>query len=245
MNNEHAAHEESDPTASLEETKNQRLGGRTIIAVIALVIIAVLAYPFIQEQLNSNPNTSAKVSPESQTLVTAPEATAQANPDSAQAQFELGNAYVQAGQWDQALAAFQKAIELDPNFQGAYANLGVVYYQLEKLDLAASQYKKALELDPNDGDVAYYLGALYLQQALLNNNPANPDLLNQAIAQLEHARELDPNLAEPYFSLGVAYNALNQPEEAIQAFETFLERDSGQDPRASQEAKRYLEALRN
>lgn len=246
MNNEHAAPEESDPTASLEETKkHQGLGWRTIIAIIALITIAILAYPFIQEQLNSNPDTSAKVSPESQTLVTVPEATAQANPDSAQAQFELGNAYVQAGQWDQALAAFQKAIELDPNFQGAYANLGVVYYQLEKLDLAASQYKKALELDPNDGDVAYNLGALYLQQALLNNNPANPDLLNQAIAQLEHARELDPNLAEPYFSLGVAYNALNQKEEAIQAFETFLERDSGQDPRASQEAKRYLEALRN
>ena len=245
MNNEHAAHEESDPPASLKETKNQRFGWRTIIAIIALVTIAVLAYPFIQEQPNSKPDTSVKVSPESQTLLVAPEATAQANPDSAQAQFELGNAYVQAGQWDQALAAFQKAIELDPNFQGAYANLGVVYYQLEKLDLATSQYKKALELDPNDGDVAYNLGALYLQQALLNSNPPNPDLLNQAIAQLEHARELDPNLAEPYFSLGVAYNALNQKEEAIQAFETFLERDSGQDPRASQEAQRYLEALRN
>ena len=55
---------------------------------------------------------------------------------------------------------------------------------------------------------------------------------------------MNPGLAEPYFSLGVAYGALNQSEDAIQAFETFLARDSGQDPRASQEAKRYLEALR-
>jgi tetratricopeptide (TPR) repeat protein len=245
MNNDQMAHEESDPAPSLEKAKSQGLGWRTGIAIVALVIVAILAYPFIQEQLNpSQPATSVNVSPVSQSQVTAPEATAQANPDSAEAQFELGNAYVQSGQWDQAQAAFQRAIELDPNLQGAYANLGVVYYQLEKLDLAASQYQKALELNPNDGDVAYNLGALYLQQALLNSTPPNPDLLQQAIAQLKHAQELDPTLAEPYFSLGVAYNALNQKEEAIQAFETFLERDTGHDPRASQEAQRYLEALR-
>jgi hypothetical protein len=51
-------------------------------------------------------------------------------------------------------------------------------------------------------------------------------------------------LAEPYFSLGVAYKTLNQKEKAIQAFETFLARYKGQDPRASQEAQQYLEALR-
>jgi tetratricopeptide (TPR) repeat protein len=56
---------------------------------------------------------------------------------------------------------------------------------------------------------------------------------------------LNPDLAEPYFSLGVAYNALNQKEQAIEAFETFLARDTGEDPRAGQEAQRYLEALRN
>jgi Tfp pilus assembly protein PilF len=185
------------------------------------------------------------VSPESQGQIVAPEATAQANPDSAQAQFELGNSYVQTGQWAKALAAYQKAVELDPNYQAAYANMGVVYYQMEQLDLAAAQYKKALELNANDGDVAYNLGALYLQQALLNSNPPNPDLLSQAIEQLEHASELDPNRAEPYFTLGVSYQALNQKEKAIQAFETFLARDTGQDARASQEAQDYLKTLRN
>jgi tetratricopeptide (TPR) repeat protein len=246
MNNEHIVQEEETGPATSLETKGQGLGWRIIIAVLAVIIIGVLAYnQFAREPSSVNPVTSANVSPVAQTQVSDPEATAQANPDSAQAQFDAGNAYVKAGQWVQAQAAFQKAIELDPNFQGAYANLGVVYYQLEQLDLAASQYKKALELDPNDGDVAYNLGALYLQQALLNSNPPDPELVNQAIAQLEHAAELDPDLAEPYFSLGVAYNILNQKDQAIEAFETFLARDTGLDPRAGQEAKRYLEALHN
>ena len=224
------------------EPKSIRLGWRAVTAVIALVVIGILAYPFLRERLNVNPANDTPTS-ETQTAITAPEATAQANPDSAEAQFKLGNAYVESEQLEQALTAYQKAIELDPDYQVAYANLGVVYYQLQQPDLAALQYQKALELDPNDGEVAYNLGALYLQQALLSGQP-DPDLLDQAITQLKQAMEMSPDLAEPYFSLGVAYSALNQKEEAIQAFESFLARDSGQDPRAGQEAERYLQALR-
>lgn len=244
MNNEHAGHEEIADTISSSEKKSQGLGWRAIITFLALIVIGVLVYQFIQEQFSSTPATLANVSPVAQPQMTTPPAAAQTTPNSAQAQFELGNGYAAQGQWEQARAAYQKAIELDPNFQSAYANLGVVYYQLEKLDLAASQYQKALELNPDDGDVAYNLGALYLQQALLKGNPPDSDLLKQAVEQLQHAIELDPDLAEPYFSLGVAYKALNQKEEAIQAFETFLARDSGKDSRAGQEAQQYLDGLR-
>lgn len=246
MNNDNLAPEEEPGPAASLETGSRGLAWRIIIAVLAVIIIGVLAYnQFAGQQSSASPVSSTSVSPVAQATVSAPEATAQANPDSAVAQFDLGNAYVKSGQWVEAQAAFQKVIELDPNFQRAYANLGVVYYQLEQLDLAASQYKKALELDPNDGDVAYNLGALYLQQALINSSPPDPELVNQAIIQLKQAAEINPTLAEPYFGLGVAYNALNQKDQAIEAFETFLARDTGTDPRAGQEANRYLEALRN
>lgn len=243
MNDEQVGSEQPAGPATLPETKNQGLPWQALIGVLAFAIIAVLAYQYFRDQPGPKPTTPVSVSPIAAPPVSGPEATAQANPNSAQAQFELGNAYASTGQWPQAQAAYQKAIELDPKFQSAYANLGVVYYQLEQLDLAASQYQKALELDPRDGDVAYNLGALYLQQALLSTTP-NPNLLQQAVDQLQQARELDPDLAEPYFSLGVAYNAMNQKDEAIAAFETFLARNSGQDPRAGQEAQRYLDALR-
>lgn len=244
MNDDPIVPETTDPIVS-PEIKNQGSGWRVILAILALVIVGVLAYQFFQERSGPNPITPASVSPTAPAQVSLPESTAQANPNSAQAQFELGNAYTEAGQWEQAQAAYQKAIELDPNFQSAYANLGVVYYQLGKLDLSASQYQKALELNPTDGDVAYNLGALYLQQALLKSNPPDPDLVKRAVDQLQQAIKLNPDLAEPYFSLGVAYNALNQKEEAIQAFKTFLARNSNQDPRAGQEAQRYLDTLQN
>lgn len=233
-----------DSSNNPAETKSIGIGWRAIIAAIALLVVAFLAYSSFQTRSATN---TGKTPPptEVQATLSAPEATAQANPDSAQAQFELGNTYVQSGQFEQALQAYQKAIELDPNYQAAYANLGVVYYQLQQLELAALQYQKALELNPNDGEVAYNLGALYLQQALSSGDQPDPDLLDRAIVQIKRAMELSPNLAEPYFTLGVAYNALNRREEAIQAFETFLARDSGHDSRANQEAQRYLENLRS
>lgn len=243
MDNENVTHEEPAELARVE-TRKQDTGWRVIIAVAAIVIVVILAYSLTQPQTDRSSISPVVASPEVQGQLTAPEAAAQANPDSAQAQFELANSYVDAGQWQKALAAYQKTVELDPNYQAAYANMGVVYYQLGQFDLAALQYKKALELDPRDGDAAYNLGALYLQQALTNSNPPDPDLLEQAVDQLQGAVELDPNLAEPYFSLGVAYSALNQKEKAIHSFETFLARYKGQDPRASQDAQHYLETLR-
>ena len=162
---------------------------------------------------------------------------------SAEEFFQEGNSFAQSGQLQNAVTAYQKAIELDPEYQAVYANLGVVYYQLEQLDLAAQQYEKALELNPDDGEVTYNLGALNLQRALISGTDPDPELMTQAISLLERALELSPGLAEPYFSLGVAYIAQNNKEKAIESFQSFLEKDSGNDPRASQEAQRYLDTL--
>jgi tetratricopeptide (TPR) repeat protein len=230
--------------APAPDGKNAGLIWRVVIVVAALAIIAFLGYPFLQRQLQRDRNHNADLPPEVQATVAPLQATVQANPDSAGAWFELGKAYYQVEQWAQAVTAFEKVIELDPNRQAAYANLGAVYHRQNKLDLAASQYEKALALNPNDGEVTYNLAALYIQKATQRGDQIDADLLNQAINQLNRALELSPDSAEPYFGLGVAYTALNQREEAIQAFETFLDRDTGQDPRASQEAQRYLQILR-
>lgn len=224
--------------------KGNKLGliWRVVIIVAALAIIAFLAYPLLQKQLKRDSGSNPDLPPAVQTTVAPLIATVQADPDSAEAWFELGKTYYNAGQWEQAVDAFQKVIELD-NRQAAYANLGAVYHRQNKLDLAVSQYEKALELNPDDGEVTYNLAALYLQKAT-QGGQVDRDLMNQAIIQLNRALELSPDAAEPYFGLGVAYMALNQREDAIQAFETFLNRDTGQDPRAGQEAQHYLQMLR-
>jgi len=223
---------DEQPLPPAPESQGIGMVWKIVIAVVALGIIAISAYSFLQNQPGAQPQSQSQSSENSITG------------SSAEELFQQGNAFVEAGQLQQAATAYQQAVEMDPEYQAAYANLGVVYYQLEQLDLAAQQYEKALEINPDDGDVAYNLGALRLQQALSGGGQPDEDLLNQAIDQLETALELSPDLAEPHFTLGVAYATLNRREEAIAAFEQFLEKDTGQDPRASQEAERYLESLK-
>jgi tetratricopeptide (TPR) repeat protein len=234
-----------DDKPVIEENKGLGTVWKVVAGVIAVLALGVLLYPFVSGQSTPPSPVSATVPAEAQTpaTLTPPEATAQAAPDSATAQFELGNSYYEAGRIDQATEAYKKAVALDPNYQAAYANLGVVYYQLQNFELAATQYEKAIELDPSDGEVAYNLGVLYLQQALSNGSQPDAALLEKAITQLQHAQEISPDLAEPYFSLGVAYLASTQPEKAVQAFQTFLSSDTSQDTRARQEAERYLQQI--
>ncbi len=165
-------------------------------------------------------------------------------PLSAKALFEQGNTYYEAGQLDQAIKTYRAVIELDPGYQPAYANLGVVYYQQNNFELAASQYEKALELNPNDGDVAYNLGVLYLQQALTKGQKPDARLLEKAVTQLKQAQKISPKLTEPLFSLGVAYFALEQRDQAIKSFESYLAANANPDSRAKQEAEHYLKLLK-
>ncbi|HLH80058.1 MAG TPA: tetratricopeptide repeat protein, partial [Chthonomonas sp.] len=50
----------------------------------------------------------------------------------------------------EALDAFQHAIQLNPKFADAYNNLGVVYERLGKKDQALAAYRKAVEIDPKN-----------------------------------------------------------------------------------------------
>ena len=142
--------DETSPFAEALSDKPERsstaLVWRILALGVALVIIVVLAYPFIQQQLQRDENlsTSPLVSP-----AEAPALETEAN--SPEEWFELGKDYYKQNQWSQAVAAFQKVVELDPTYQAAYANLGAAYHRQNNLDLAVTQYQKALELNPEDG----------------------------------------------------------------------------------------------
>ena len=49
--------------------------------------------------------------------------------------------------YDQEIAAYQKALEIDPNFALGHFNLGIVMGIKKKFESAAPHFLKALELD--------------------------------------------------------------------------------------------------
>jgi tetratricopeptide (TPR) repeat protein len=71
------------------------------------------------------------------------------NPDSWAAHNNLGNAFLEKGQVDDAVVHYQKALEINPNLPEAHNNLGQALVRKGRVDDAVAHYLKALEITPN------------------------------------------------------------------------------------------------
>ena len=215
------------------------LGLRVSIGVIALLVIVGLAWQYYNKPQTSSA-TPATARPNATAVVGDTDINAETDPT---ALFEMGKNYYQSGQFDKAVTAFSKAIDIDPKNDKAYANLGATLYVLEDLDSAENAYLKAIEISPNDADFIYNLGAIYLQQAI-QTSPPNAEKLQLAQSKIENAIKLSPEKAQPYYGLGAINQFLGNNTEAIAAFEKFLALDDGSDPIATNQATQFLNILK-
>jgi tetratricopeptide (TPR) repeat protein len=77
------------------------------------------------------------------------------------------------GNFEDAVVALRKGIQLDPQRVEGYYNLGLVHRKKGQLDLAIQAYREALRLNPRMADAHLNLANLYLEK-------------NQAKAALQH-----------------------------------------------------------
>lgn len=155
--------------------------------------------------------------------------------------FKRGNELSLSGEFEQAVAEYEQALEIEPENVDMLSNLGVAYYNLGQLDKAIDQYSKAIEIAPDDADIHSNLAAAYVQK---HQTSGASDQLERALEEYQTAVELKPSLAEAFFGLGVVYALLGRNDDAIQAFEEFQGLDSGQDSQATDNAAEYLKLLR-
>jgi len=127
----------------------------------------------------------------------------------------LGAVYADLGHHEEAIAEYQRAIELDPQYAFPHNGLGTVYEDLGRYDDAIAEYQRAAELDP--------------QRAYPHNNLGNVyyDLgrYEEAIAKYQRAIELDPQHAYPHNNLGNVYYDLGRHDEAIAEYQRAIELD--------------------
>ena len=116
---------------------------------------------------------------------------------------------------DEAVTAFQKAIELDPKLAIAYYKLGIALYDQKKLDAAVVAFQKAIEFDSKYVSAYNGLGIALSDQKKLD----------AAVAAFQKAIELDPKLAIAYNGLGNALSDQKKLEEAVAAYQKAIELD--------------------
>jgi tetratricopeptide (TPR) repeat protein len=75
----------------------------------------------------------------------------------------LGTLYRDLGRYEEAVAAFQRAIELDPKYASPYLTLGVIYMALNRLDEAIATLERGIELGPENASERSSLAGAYLR----------------------------------------------------------------------------------
>ena len=117
--------------------------------------------------------------------------TVRVRPESAAAQYNLGNALFRQGRRAEAVEHLKRALALDPDYALAHDGLGVALYSEGQLGEATEHYRRAVELDPRNADARAHL-AIALRQ-LLAINP-NLEVIKNELAGLERQLAADADV---------------------------------------------------
>ena len=132
----------------------------------------------------------------------------------AQEYYDTGLDFLNNKMYDEAIAAYQKAIEIDPQYATAYNDLGVTYYNKKMYDEAIAAYQKAIEIDPQYDKAYCNLGLSYYY---------GNKMYDEAIGAYKEAIEINPEYSKAYRYLGVAYRKKGMNDEAIGAYKKVIE----------------------
>lgn len=131
------------------------------------------------------------------------------NPKNAVAYFGLAEVYTESDKDNEALANYEKAIELDKDLTEIYVPLGILYYQKGEIAKADQFLTKALAAAPNDTETQYFLGLVRYAQ---NRN-------DEALVGFRNAVKSDPNSAESHYYMGESLVRLKKNTEAVTEFD--------------------------
>ncbi len=114
---------------------------------------------------------------------------------------------------EEAIDAYNKALDINPNDVRSLFNKGVDLQMLGRVDEALACYDKALSITPNDGEVWSNKG---IALRTLGRT-------EEAVQCYDRALELNPRDAGVWSNRGVALRGLGRTEEAIQSYNRALD----------------------
>ncbi|VVE68163.1 Beta-barrel assembly-enhancing protease [Pandoraea anapnoica] len=121
----------------------------------------------------------------------------------------------QAGRIEDAMAAAQKAVEVDPTFAAGWNNLGIVQQEAGQLTQSLASLRRVSELLPGSADAQNNLG----------NTAMLLGLANEAEAHYHRALELDPQRADTHSNLAALLRRQQRLDEAADVARRAIEID--------------------
>jgi len=132
-------------------------------------------------------------------------------PDDARLYYHRGRVAFAGGRYELSVAAFERALELDPHFTDAHNFLGATFNELGRKGDAEREFRAALAdpAFPTPEKVYFNLGRLYASQ----------NRSDEAIEHLRRAVEIDPKYFAAHFNLASLLDREGKLDEAASEYE--------------------------
>jgi len=120
-----------------------------------------------------------------------------------------GKNYYDQGQFDKAIAAFERAVPLQPEHPDAHLNLANAYLRANQPQKALQHAEEVLKLDHSSGAAHYISGCASLR----SGKPL------EAVKSLQQAKDIDRTINAVSFQLGLAHQQAGNFADAAEQFQ--------------------------
>jgi tetratricopeptide (TPR) repeat protein len=167
-------------------------------------------------------------------------------PKKAVKEYERGVNAERKGKHDEAIAFYESALKIAPDYYPAHNNLGSIYLSKSDFPSAEAQFQEAARLDQNDAQAYFNLGNVFMltgrygesQSAIETGMKRRPDSgfghflqgclfarignFDQAERDLRDALRLEPAMSQAYLQLVNLYMKQGRKPDAIAELEAYL-----------------------
>jgi tetratricopeptide (TPR) repeat protein len=135
-------------------------------------------------------------------------ATQLAIPDSARAEFQKAQDFLEKRDTERAIACLKRAVEFAPQFAGGWNALGTIAYQSEQLEEAEVYFRRAVDLSPTYYGALVNLGGILVSQGKVE----------ESLEVFLRAVQLRPDDPMGQARLGLTYLNLGDLDKAQERF---------------------------
>jgi tetratricopeptide (TPR) repeat protein len=127
--------------------------------------------------------------------------------------YNRGEKFRKSQRYEEAIAAYDQAIKIKPDYSEAWYAKAYSLYQLQRYEEALVAYEKVIQLQPEEAHAWFVRGWILgeLQQ------------YDEAIASYNKAIEIDENLDETWFYRGKTLEKWKQYEDAIASYDKAIQ----------------------
>jgi tetratricopeptide (TPR) repeat protein len=116
----------------------------------------------------------------------------------------------------QAITAYQKVLDRDPEHAAAHINLGTLHYNRQDYALAEKHYRAAISIDPRYALAYFDLGNVLDETGRVSD----------AIQAYNTALQLAPTYGDAHYNVALAYEKVREPRKALKHWRAYVKLDT-------------------